>query len=270
MVHLSDVHFGAHRDLLVESLLVDVAAQRPDLVVVSGDWTQRARRSQFRQARAFLDRLPAPVLSVLGNHDVPLFDLVRRLVAPTGRYRRHLTPDLDPTVRLPGLVALGLASMPPWRWKAGHVSARQAEIVRDALGGGAPGAWRILVTHHPVLPAELSGLLGRRSLVDSCARAGVAVFLSGHTHLASATVVTLGPAGDRRQALSVVAGTATSTRTRGTPNSYAVLRLDGPMAAGAAVTVEVRRPTETGWTTQSTARFVATDDGVGAAPDVPA
>ena len=169
--------------------MADIWDHRPDLVVVSGDLTQRARRDQFTRARAFLDRLPAPVLTVMGNHDVPLFDLPRRLVSPTGRYQTYVTPSLDPVFDLPDLVAVGLDSMPAWRWKAGHVSSRQADLARDTLGRSPKGAWRVLVTHHPVLPANLSALRGRQHLVDACDQAGVALFLSGHTHTARVDVV---------------------------------------------------------------------------------
>lgn len=263
VVHLSDVHFGAHDDLLVESLLVDVAGRRPDLVVVSGDWTQRARRAQFASARALLDRLPAPVLSVVGNHDLPLFDVARRVLAPTLRYRKSIASSLDPVLAVPGLVVVGLDTMPAWRWKSGHVSARQARVVRDAFGQSAPGDWRLLVTHHPVLPRDLSGLIGRRMLVEASARSGVMVLLSGHTHTASVDLVTLEAPGRRHRALSVGAGTATSTRTRGTANAYAVLRFERTMRAGARMAVEVRRPTSHGWSTTRTVWFEVMSDGRG-------
>ncbi|MGV8964740.1 MAG: metallophosphoesterase family protein [Cellulomonas sp.] len=262
VVHLSDLHFGAHLDTLVESLLVDVVAQRPDLVVVSGDWTQRARRAQFRRAQGFLRRLPGPVLSVVGNHDLPLFDVPRRLAAPTGRYERYLTADLDPIVGIPGLVAVGLDTMPRWRWKAGHASVRQAERVRDAWDGHDRTAWRLLVSHHPVLPPALSSMAGRRRLVGACAGAGVAILLSGHTHRPAAGLVSLGATVGRRRALSVVAGTATSTRTRGTPNAYTVLHLSDRMEAGASVVVQVREPAGQGWGAARVARFAYSPHGM--------
>jgi 3',5'-cyclic AMP phosphodiesterase CpdA len=262
VVHLSDLHFGAHRDELVESVLVDVAEQRPDLVVISGDWTQRARRAQFRRAQEFLAEVRGPVLTVVGNHDLPLFDLARRLVAPTRRYERYITPELTPVAVVPGVVGVGLATMPRWRWKSGRVSQRQADLVRDAWDDCAPGAWRLLVSHHPVLPAGLAGVLGRRRLVGACAGAGVAILLSGHTHVPSTGLVTLEATGVRRRALSVVAGTVTSTRTRGTPNAYAVLHLDARMEVGATLAVEVREPAGPGWATARVARFRYAADGV--------
>lgn len=268
VVHLSDIHFEAHSDELAESLITDLEAQRPDLVVVSGDLTQRARAAQYRQARAFLDRLPGRVLTVVGNHDLPLFDVPRRLVSPLRRYERFISPDVDPVVTLPDLVAVGLDSMPVWRWKAGHVSERQAALVRGVFATCSVGAWRILVTHHPVLPPNLSGLVNRDLLVDACARAGVAVLLSGHTHTPAMDIVDLAAPGHGAgcSALGVVAGTAVSRRTRGTPNAYAVLHLAGPMEPGATITVQVRHPAGSVWTPGRSAQFRYAAHGVVTGP----
>ena len=264
VVHLSDIHFGAHSQDLAESLLADIAGVGPDLVVISGDLTQRARRGQFRLARAFIDRLSTSVLTVVGNHDLPLINLPRRLLSGTRRYERSITDDLDPVVAIEGLVAVGLNTMPAWRAKAGHVSPRQARIVGDVLGSAPTGAWRLLVTHHPVLPTHLSGLVGRGLLVGACAEAGVAILLSGHTHTASADVVDLDAPGVHRRALALVTGTAISSRTRGTTNAYEVIRLDGSMVAGTPITVEVREPAPADWSERRTTHFVYTSDGVAA------
>ena len=260
VVHLSDLHFGAATDEVPESLVADVAALGPDLVVVSGDLTQRARRDQFLRARAFLDRLPRPLLTVPGNHDLPLFDVPRRFLDGTGRYRSHVHPDLDPVLGLPGLVVVGLDSMRPWRWKAGHVTAAQADLVRRTLDAAPPDAWRVVVTHHPVLPGRPLDLVGRARLVRACADGRLSVLMAGHTHLAATGVVPLGEAG--RSAVSVVAGTATSTRTRGTPNGYAVLRLDPLMVTGARLDVELREHRGSAWSTTRTDSFRCTPSGV--------
>ena len=262
LVHLSDIHFGAHRPDLAESLLADIATVGPDLVVISGDLTQRARPGQFAQARGFIRRLPAAVLTVVGNHDLPLLNLPRRFLSESRRYQQYITEDLDPVVSLPDLVAVGLDSMPSWRWKAGHVSPRQVAIVGNAFRSAPPGAWRVLVTHHPVLPAQLSGLVGRDLLVGACAESGVALLLSGHTHTPSADVVELDDRGVHRWALALVAGTAISSRTRGTANAYEVIRLEGPMLAGTPITVQVREPTPTGWSERPIIHFGYTSEGV--------
>ena len=242
VVHMSDIHFGAHQEELAESLLADVATQEPDLVVVSGDLTQRARPRQFEQARLFLDRLPGPVLTVVGNHDLPLVNLPRRFLSQTRRYEHYITSDLDPVVAVPDLVAVGLDTMPAWRWKAGQsppADWHRPTRLRECSGRHLAD----LGDHHPVLPEKLSGLVGRRRLVSTCAETGVAVLLSGHTHVASVTSTPLGEPG-RRSALAVVSGTTMSRRTRGSPNAYGVLRLCGPMEVGASLIMESERPTE--------------------------
>src|SRR5664279_5675667 len=96
VVHLSDIHFGRVDARLVEPLVRLVDETAPDLVAISGDLTQRARRGQFEQARTFLDQLPYPRLVVPGNHDVPLYNIAKRFLDPHGGFRRHIASDLEP------------------------------------------------------------------------------------------------------------------------------------------------------------------------------
>ena len=93
IVHLSDLHFGRVDARIVTPIIQRVRAVNPDLVAVSGDFTQRARRGQFIQARMFLDALPFPKFVVPGNHDVPLYDVAARLLNPFGGYRRYIAED---------------------------------------------------------------------------------------------------------------------------------------------------------------------------------
>ena len=96
IVHLSDLHFGRIDLALVEPLRQAVVDLQPDLVAISGDFTQRARHRQFAAARAFVDSLQLKALVVPGNHDIPLFDFVERLAAPLSRYRKYIAADLAP------------------------------------------------------------------------------------------------------------------------------------------------------------------------------
>ncbi len=125
-------------------------------------------------------------------------------------------PISIPLSSSPASIAVGLDTMPAWRWKAGHVSPRQAGIVRDAFETAPADTWRILVTHHPVLPEKLSGLVGRRLLVNTCAEMGVAVLLSGHTHVPSVAIAPLGEPG-RLSALAVVSGYDDQPKDPGEP-----------------------------------------------------
>src|SRR5690606_28467451 len=98
IVHLSDLHFGHHDDSVVQSMEAEITAQKPDLVVVSGDFTQIGSRAEFAKAREFLDTLPAPFMAVPGNHDVPERNLIRRFFNPYSCYRRYISRDLEPFV----------------------------------------------------------------------------------------------------------------------------------------------------------------------------
>jgi 3',5'-cyclic AMP phosphodiesterase CpdA len=213
VAHLSDLHLGADVPAAVNSIAAEVAAFDPDLTVVTGDLTMRARPREFRAAAALLATLPAPRLVVPGNHDLPLISPLR-LTAPYDRYRRRIGDD-NPVARIPGLTALGLNSMPRWRWKSGGVSSSQAAAVRKVLGS-APG-FRLLALHHPPFAGGLERLTGRTRLTRALQDAKVDVVLAGHTHV---------PAVERTDGvLVVIAGTATSHRVRDNPRSWTLLRL---------------------------------------------
>src|SRR5436190_16940942 len=95
IAHISDLHFGRLDPPVAEGLVADLADRKPSLLVVSGDFTQRAREGQFRAAADFLKRLPTPQLLVPGNHDIPLYNLIRRFFFPLDRYRRIIGDELS-------------------------------------------------------------------------------------------------------------------------------------------------------------------------------
>jgi 3',5'-cyclic AMP phosphodiesterase CpdA len=229
IVHLSDLHFGRVDSRLVAPLIQTVATVAPDLVAVSGDLTQRARRSQFRQARMFLDRLPFPVLVVPGNHDVPLFNLPARLLDPYGGYRRHIQQELEPVFENEQMIAVGLNSARAFPFHGGgRLNAGQVARAAARLKSAAAHAIRIVVTHHPFDLPDTHGvehLVGRSDMaMRQLAAAGADVFLAGHLHVSH-----VGHSARRypiagHSALVVQAGTM-STRRRGEPGTINVLRV---------------------------------------------
>ena len=236
IIHLSDLHFGAHDDRLVEAVAERVDAERPDLVVISGDFTQRARTEQFKDACRFLERLRDAgheVLGVPGNHDVPLYDVLRRFLSPLTRYRRFIDDELCPHHELPGATVLGINTARSLTFKDGKISHEQMAFIRETFERSDPSAMRILVTHHPLfaLPVgegpELGKAIGRQELaLDAIADAGVDMLLAGHNHRASShsardLATRAGPS------LVVQAGTATSTRVRDEEQSFNRIDIDG-------------------------------------------
>ena len=234
LVHLSDLHFGAHDEELVAAVETSVDALKPDLVVVSGDFTQRARTEQFEEACQFLERLRDgghEVLGVPGNHDVPLYDVLRRFLSPLTRYRRFIDETLCPFVEFPGVAVLGINTARSLTFKDGRISEEQVEFIRETFSRTDPEATRVLVTHHPLfaLPVgeEVERAVGRQELaLDAIEDAGVDLLLAGHAHHASthdASELVTRSGG----ALVVQAGTATSTRTREQKQSFNTIDIDG-------------------------------------------
>ena len=229
LIHLSDLHFGAHEPELVEAVEARVREDRPDLVVISGDFTQRARTEQFEQACAFLGRIRDSgheVLAIPGNHDVPLYDVFRRFLSPLTRYKRFIDDTLCPCHELPGVTVLGINTARSFTFSDGRINREQMDFIRETFAKTDPKAMRVLVTHHPLfaLPVgetgEVKRAVGRSELaLDSVAEAGVDLLLAGHHHTVSVhsardLVTRAGPA------LVVQAGTATSIRLRDEEQSF--------------------------------------------------
>jgi 3',5'-cyclic AMP phosphodiesterase CpdA len=194
-------------------------------VVLSGDITQRARPAQFHAARAFADRLGAPVVAVPGNHDIPLFDLWARLRRPYGRHVTAFGADLEPVHDAPDLLVVCVNTTRAWRHKHGEVSPAQIDRVARRLGAARAGQLRVVVVHQPaaVMRAEDAPdlLRGHAAALQRWAEAGADVVMGGHIHLP----YVLALQGLARPVWVVQAGTSVSSRVRrGVPNSVNLLR----------------------------------------------
>ena len=232
LVHLSDLHFGRIDETLITPLLERIAAIAPDLVVVSGDLTQRARSAQFKAARAFLDALPAPQIVVPGNHDIPLHNVFNRFVRPLEKYRRYIANDLEPAYIDAEIAVLGVNTARSATFKGGRINSTQMVRLQERLQTLDAHAIKIVVTHHPFdLPAHFdpADLVGRAPLAMRIfADCGVDLLLAGHLHASHAGDTALRYRFGDYAALAVQAGTATSTRGRGEANSFNVIRVVAP------------------------------------------
>ena len=236
LVHLSDLHFGAHDERLVEAVGRQVDQLKPDLVVISGDFTQRARTEQFKEACSFLERIREgghEVLGVPGNHDVPLYDVLRRFLSPLARYRRFIDDTLCPFVELPGVAVLGVNTARSLTFKDGRINKDQVEFIRQTFSRTPSEAVRILVTHHPLfamrIGEQVERAIGRQELaLDVVEESGVDMVLAGHAHHASS--LDAGDVVTRAGGVLVVqAGTATSTRVREQEQSFNTIDIDNPL-----------------------------------------
>jgi 3',5'-cyclic AMP phosphodiesterase CpdA len=230
VLHISDLHFGAADPAKAEALIRIAETLRPDLVVVSGDLTQRARSWQFKLARAFLDRLPKPQLVVPGNHDVPLYNVFDRFINPLEKYERYITDDPSPFYSDEMMAVAGVNTARSLVIKGGRINNGQVSLICRRMSNAGNVA-KVVVTHHPfdVRDQEDENAIvgGAEKAMPAIAQCGADVFLSGHLHRSNVSDAT------RRyklpngiSAVIIQAGTAISNRQRGEVNSFNILEFE--------------------------------------------
>ncbi len=237
LLHISDIHFGPKfLQAPADGLLKLIDRRRPDLVVISGDLTQRAKIRQFKNAKAWIDSIPVPTLTVPGNHDVPAYRVHERAFAPFGVYRKHFADDMEPTFEDDELVVLGVNTAFNWTVKDGRFTPRSLLRLDELLTEVPAHKAKIIVAHHHLTPPPRFGSqrVSSRALeaIELFSSHKVDMVLSGHLHQTYvATSEEYYPTGSE-PVLLVHAGTATSSRGRGWErqrNSCNWIRIDDEM-----------------------------------------
>jgi 3',5'-cyclic AMP phosphodiesterase CpdA len=239
LLHISDTHFGTERPAVVHALVALARGRRPDLLVFSGDITQRARPVEFAAAQRLCTDLAVPRMLVLpGNHDIPLFDLLGRTLRPYAGYLAAFGPRLDPVLEADGFLVVGVNTTRPSRHKNGEVSAAQVARVAAQLRGARGNPLRIVVTHQPaeVLREQDAHdrLRGAEDALQAWSAAGADLVLGGHIHLPYMLDLAARAQPTPRPMWCVQAGTAVSARVRhGTSNSVNLIGWEPPRAGAA-------------------------------------
>lgn len=239
LLHLSDTHFGTEDAAALEALVDLALRERPQALVATGDITQHARPDEFAAAARFFARLAAHYQVVVpGNHDLPLWDLPRRLVAPYAAFREAFGEDLEPRLQSRDLWLAGLRTTRRWRHHQGTLSTAQVQQTAAWFAKAPAHALRVVAMHHPVAVAQERQNTDSADLLPTAAfatrtwaRAGVHLVLGGHTHQPCFLPLPHGAAGAGSPAASmwaVQAGTAVSRHLRGhKPHSVNLLRRVG-------------------------------------------
>ncbi len=232
IVHLSDLHFGTILPDLTPLLLAEIDGIRPDLIVVSGDFTQTGSRQEFAEAQAFLAGLKFPWMAIPGNHDVPRYDFAERFFDPYKKYRRFIAADIEPVYNEKGVCLAGINTsrriLPHWNWAHGAISGEQTGWLRNQYAA-APDSFRVCVMHHPVwkvTEAQLKVIVfGGHKALQALKDMKVQLVLSGHVHHAAIHTI---PVDDKNKIVFLSASTALSRRVRGQKNGFNVIDIDPP------------------------------------------
>jgi len=187
-----------HRAEVLEALCRDLQVHRLDHLLISGDLTHIGLPQEFREARAWLERLgdPRQVAVVPGNHDAYVdagwdeaFALSRDYMA--SEEGRGDAAAAFPSMRVRGAVAfigISTACPKPPLLATGTVGAEQLGRLPALLEQAArEGLFRVVYLHHSPLPGEEKW---RKRLTDAAAvesviaEYGAELVLHGHGHRA--------------------------------------------------------------------------------------
>lgn len=232
LFHLSDIHFGLEDREALDWVRREIAERRPDAVAITGDLTMRARHREFAAACHWIQSLDVPVTVEVGNHDMPYFNLVERMVAPYRRFRA-IEGLVEREIDLPGLAIVPLKTavraQPRLNWSKGWVSRRALKQCLDAIDALPAGTRVLVAAHHPLREVGTRGTAltrnGQRAL-DELARRPVIAVLSGHVHDAF-DIPEPADAGSGAGSVRMIGAGTLSQRLRSTPPSFNELRWDG-------------------------------------------
>ena len=234
LIHLSDLHFGTERAGPIAAIQQFCFEYKPEVVVISGDLTQRARLREFFACKQFLDALDVPYFVVPGNHDIPLYHLWKRVFQPFGYYQLFFGP-LEQNLETEHFYLIGLNTVRPRYHTKGEVSEKQIDQVDQILQKAPKNKMKIIVSHQPFYTGHLDHHHVKdcpvlaQSALERWGRHDLFALLHGHLHVAEAYDLNqLYQLGLSHPVYEIHAGTATSHRHyKKTPNSFNVIHNSG-------------------------------------------
>lgn len=224
ILHISDLHFGRIHPPAIKSLEQFLHTQEKslDLIIVTGDWTQRARRQQFVDAAEFIGKLKVPVLSVPGNHDISLYNFVRRYLNPLNRYNRYIKSRTTSTYVDDELAIIGLTTAHFSRFVEGRLSKHDVLLVKSFFEKATPSAFRVIACHHPFYDPEAAVEMTPLKYVNQILDLKPNLILSGHFH---ESWIEVASSKSGHQVIHISAGSTISNRLRGEVNSLHILEI---------------------------------------------
>ncbi len=187
LFHVSDLHFGREDQAAMRWFAALVRSEQPDAVICTGDLTMRARKAEFAAASEWLQHLGVPVTVEPGNHDLPYFNPLARLLDPYRRYRA-VEAAIERPLELPGVLIVPLKTTARFQLRSlawGRVSRSGLKTALEMLAAKPAGTVAIVACHHPLIRTGFEGHGDTRRGTDALAllaEAGADAVLSVHVH----------------------------------------------------------------------------------------
>jgi 3',5'-cyclic AMP phosphodiesterase CpdA len=226
LAHISDLHFGTEDKFVAETLVHDINESAPDLVILSGDLTQRARKGQFKKAKTLLDAIEPPVVVIPGNHDIPLFNLMARFLFPYRNYEKYISNEEYPIYQLEHLAIAGVDTCSPFRHQSGKIKQEDIDYLVNFFSASGEEVIKGVVIHHNLFPYKGmksgSALKGADFFLHEMNRCGVDLVFAGHLH--RSFVSTFSQPEVNNHLIVLQAGTAISKRLRKEENYMLIIK----------------------------------------------
>ncbi|MEN8194741.1 MAG: metallophosphoesterase [Bacteroidota bacterium] len=228
IVHISDIHFGKEDESIVNALLTKINEIAPNVIVVSGDLTQRAKHREYKKVKLFLSKLDFPKVVIPGNHDIPLYNLLGRVINPFRKFDYYF-PNCN-RYENEQVSIVGLNSVRNLRWKSGKLTIKDLEESSEELKVKKNAEkLKIVVMHHNLLhlPSNKNSesifrtKLMQKWIFDN----GIDLILFGHDHKSTIKPI-LFDHDNIFDFILIQAASATSTRRRGNENSFNLIMLE--------------------------------------------
>ncbi|WP_419419949.1 metallophosphoesterase family protein [Legionella sp. D16C41] len=221
IIHISDLHFGMHDEHILAAFIQDIMAHKPDIMIISGDLTQRAKISQFKQFKEFFNQLPKPVFIVPGNHDIPLYNTLARLLYPFENYKRYVTPDLTVTFSNQDIRILGVNSVHPYYIKDGRLTHKLLLTIKQYFDN-EDEKLNILFFHHnfDYLEGLHKPLENDQEFLYYLKDSAINIVCTGHLHYAHLGLI---EKNNHYPCLVMHAGSLMCQRSKDGLNSYYIL-----------------------------------------------
>jgi 3',5'-cyclic AMP phosphodiesterase CpdA len=185
-----------HRRDVLDALVSDLQAQKPDQIAVTGDLVNLALEAEFAPSLIWLEGVGAAdrVTVIPGNHDAYVRATQHRFAQAFGNYLAGDEAgdggDPFPLLRRRGPLALiGVSSAVPTPplMATGWLGRSQLDALERILVGlSAEQAFRVLLIHHPLRSdSRAKRLTDSSELLGLLRQHGVELILHGHDHIHS-------------------------------------------------------------------------------------